>query len=155
MKGILLAGGSGSRLHPVTQVVSKQLMPVYDKPMVFYPLSTLMLAGIREVLLISTPQDTPQFHRLVGDGSQWGLTIDYAVQPSPDGLAQAYIIGAKFVDGGPSALILGDNVFYGHGMEDLLSEGSHRVQGMAEDAYHPKHLERGGIVEFDKKGSAL
>ncbi len=155
MKGIILAGGSGTRLHPMTLVTSKQLMPVYDKPMIYYPLSTLMLAGIREVLIISTPRDVPSFQALLGDGSKWGMDIQYAVQPSPDGLAQAYIIGADFVGGEPSALILGDNIYYGHGINDLFASAMARPDGATVFAYHVNDPERYGVVEFDKSMRAL
>jgi len=155
MKGIILAGGSGTRLHPMTLVTSKQLMPVYDKPMIYYPLSTLMLAGIREVLIISTPRDVPSFQALLGDGSRWGMDIQYAVQPSPDGLAQAYIIGADFVGDQPSALILGDNIYYGHGINDLFASAMARPDGATVFAYHVNDPERYGVVEFDKSMRAL
>lgn len=154
-KGIILAGGSGTRLHPATLAISKQLLPVYDKPMIYYPLSTLMLAGIRDVLIISTPQDTPRFQQLLGDGGQWGMNLQYAVQPSPDGLAQAFIIGEHFIGNSPSALVLGDNIYYGHDFAVLLKQADARANGASVFAYHVQDPERYGVVEFDKAGKAI
>ena len=154
-KGIVLAGGSGSRLFPATQVVSKQLLPIYDKPMIYYPLSALLHAGIREVLVISTPQDTPRFEQLLGDGSQWGLQLHYAVQPSPDGLAQAFLIGEQFLDGALSALVLGDNIFYGHDFAGLLTKAGRKTEGATVFAYAVQDPERYGVVEFDASGRAI
>jgi glucose-1-phosphate thymidylyltransferase len=154
-KGIILAGGSGTRLHPATLSVSKQLLPVYDKPMIYYPLCTLLLAGIRDILIISTPQDTPRFSQLLGDGSQWGLNLTYAVQPSPDGLAQAFTIGADFIGNDASALVLGDNIFYGHDFQSLLLNASNRESGASVFAYHVQDPERYGVAEFDDSGRVL
>lgn len=154
-KGIILAGGSGTRLHPATLAISKQLLPVYDKPMIYYPLSTLMLAGIRDILIVSMPQDTPRFEMLFGTGEQWGLNLSYAVQPSPDGLAQAFIIGKDFLDGAPSALVLGDNIFHGHDLPSLLRNATSRTQGATVFTYHVQDPERYGVAEFDTHGKVL
>lgn len=154
-RGLILAGGSGTRLHPATLALSKQLLPVFDKPMIYYPLSTLMLAGIRDILIISTPQDTPRFQQLLGDGKQWGLNLQYAVQPTPDGLAQAFLIGEDFIGNHPSALVLGDNIFYGHDLQRLLTHAMMRTEGASVFAYHVHDPERYGVVEFNAQGKVL
>lgn len=154
-KGIILAGGSGTRLHPATLAISKQLLPVYDKPMIYYPLSTLMLAGIQDILIISTPQDTPRFEQLLGDGSRWGLNLQYAIQPSPDGLAQAFLIGEQFIGNDPCALVLGDNIYHGHDFQELLLNAMQRDSGASVFAYHVHDPERYGVVEFDGNGKAI